>query len=136
MKRRILYLFFVSVTLAVFYLVLGINMQHLGYYNHEALFYIEKARIVFQGSGNRLKSIGLTSPILPFYGMLPFVYINWMIAPVIASAIGTATLFFVISMGVIKTTKDNFLILVLLILFIFHPGLIYVGCSGKGIYIT
>jgi hypothetical protein len=135
MRRRVLYLFFASVTLAIFYLVLGINLQHLGYYNHEALFYVEKARIVFQGTGNRLKTIGLTSPILPFYGMLPFTYINWLVAPIIASALGTAFLFFVISLGVIKTTRDNFLILVLLLLFIFHPGLIYVGCSGKGIYL-
>lgn len=134
MKRRVLYLFFASVTLAVFYLVLGINLQHLGYYNHESLFYVEKARIVFEGSGIRLKTIGLTSPMLPFYGVLPFSQLNYLVAPVIGSAIGTAALFFIISLGVIKTTKDNFLILILLMLFIFHPGFIYVGCSGKGIY--
>ncbi len=134
MKRRVLYLFFASITLAVFYLVLGINLQHLGYYNHESLFYIEKARIVFEGTGIRLKTIGLTSPMIPFYGVLPFAQLNYLIAPIIGSAIGTAFLFFIISLGVIKTTKDNFLILILLMLFIFHPGFIYMGCSGKGIY--
>jgi len=136
MRRRVLYLFFSSITLAVFYLILGINLQHLGYYNHESLFYIEKARIIFEGTGLRLKTIGLTSPMIPFYGVLPFAQLNYLTAPLVASALGTAALFFIISLGVIKTTRDNFLILILLLLFIFHPGFIYMGCSGKGIYAT
>ena len=135
-KRRLLYLILISILLAVFYLVLGINMLHAGYHNHESLFYIEKARIIWEGAGDRLKTIGLTSPILPFYGMMSFVGISYTYAPVIASAIGTALLFLTIGICVIKTTNENFFVLVLLVLFVFHPGILFVACSGKGIYMS
>lgn len=137
-KRRLLYLVLISILLGVYYLIVGINMFHAGYHNHESLFYVEKARIIFEGAGDRLKVIGLTSPIFPFYGMLPFVSlpVNATLAPIIASAIGTAILFLVIGICVIKTTNENFFILILLILFVFHPGIIYTACSGKGIYLS
>jgi hypothetical protein len=135
-KRRLLYLLSITLLLALYYLILGINMYHAGYHNHESLFYIEKARIIFEGAGDRLKTIGLTSPILPFYSMLPFVGINYSIAPIIASAIGTALLFLIIGIAVIKTTNENFFILILIVLFVFHPGIIYTACSGKGIYLS
>ena len=133
-KSNLIYLAFLSIVLAVYYLVLGINLHYKGYYNHESLFYIEKARIVFEGLGNRLKVIGLTSPILPFYGMMPFIF-NYALAPVIASALGTALLFFLIAVCTQKTTKDPFFMFVLLALFVFHPGILYTACSGKSIYI-
>lgn len=136
-KRRLLYLILITVLLAVYYLILGINLYKAGYHNHESLFYAEKARIIFEGTGDRLKTIGLTSPILPFYGMVPYVFFNnFVLAPIIASAIGTAILFLVIGISVIKTTNENFFILILLILFIFHPGIIFTACSGKGIYLS
>ncbi|MBW4890898.1 hypothetical protein KXQ82_14315 [Mucilaginibacter sp. HMF5004] len=133
-KNDLTYLIFLSVILAVYYLVLGLNIHSKGYYNHESLFYIEKARIVFQGMGNRLKVIGLTAPILPFYGIMPFIF-NYSLAPYIASAIGTAVLFLIIGICTLKTTKDPFYMLVLLALFIFHPGIIYMAGCGKSIYI-
>jgi hypothetical protein len=111
-------------------------MYKAGYHNHESLFYIEKARIIFEGNGDRLKVIGLTSPIFPFYGMLSFVALNYTYAPIFASALGTAILFLVIAITVIKTTNENFFILMLLILFVFHPGIIYMACCGKGMYLS
>jgi hypothetical protein len=133
-KSNLIYLIFLSIVLAVYYLVLAINIHSKGYYNHETLFYIEKARIVFQGLGNRLKVIGLTAPILPFYGIMPFIF-NYSLAPYIASAIGSALLFFIVGICTFKTTKDPFYMFVLLALFLFHPGILYMACSGKSIYI-
>jgi hypothetical protein len=135
-KSTFIYLVFLSIVLAIYYLVLGLNIHSRGYYNHESLFYVEKARIVFQGLGNRLKVIGLTAPILPFYGMMPFTpFNNYALAPFIASALGTALLFFIVGFCTFKTTKDPFYIFVLLALFLFHPGIIYTACCGKSIYI-
>ncbi|EHQ26063.1 hypothetical protein [Mucilaginibacter paludis] len=135
-KRRLLYLISIALLLAVYYLILGINMYRAGYHNHESLFYIEKARIIFEGSGDRLKIIGLTSPILPFYGVLPFIGISYTFAPIIASAIGTAILFLIMGVSIIKSSDDNYLTMLLLVLFLFHPGIIYTACSGKGIYFS
>jgi hypothetical protein len=137
-KRRILYLVFITILLAIYYLIVGVNMYHAGYHNHEALFYIEKARIIFEGTGDRLKTIGLTSPIFPFYGVVPLVglKLGYAMAPIYASAIGTAILFLIIGISVVKTTNDNFFTFILIVLFVFHPGIIYTACSGKGIYLS
>ncbi|RKR80049.1 hypothetical protein BDD43_0138 [Mucilaginibacter gracilis] len=137
-KRRLLYLIAISILLAIYYLIVGINMYHAGYHNHEALFYVEKARIIFEGAGDRLKVIGLTSPIFPFYGVLPIVgaKFSYALAPIFASAIGTALLFLIIGLCVIRTTNENFFVLLLIILFTLHPGILYTACSGKGIYLS
>jgi len=135
-NRRRLYLILITVFIAVYYLFLGIYLNRLGYYNHESLFFIEKSKILFEGLGNRLKVMGLTTPILPFYGTVFFSWINPQLAPVIASALGTALLFYVMCSTLIKRTNDDFYLLLLLALFLFHPGLLYSACSGKSIYMV
>src|ERR1700744_182055 len=130
------YLLIITGLLAVYYLVCGIYLNKLGYYNPESLFYVEKARIIFEGIGYKLKVIGLTSPLLPFYATFVFTSINSLWAPVIASAIGTTILFYLIATSLIKQGLDDFYLLILLVLFLFHPGILYVACSGKGVYLT
>jgi hypothetical protein len=139
---RSFFLILITAVLAIYYLVCGIYLNKLGYTNSEALFYIEKARIVFDGVGNRIKVMGLTSPIFPFYATFIFFITagsyTWgaVLAPVIASAIGTAILFNVMAGALVKRYNDDFYVLILLILFIFHPGILFVACSGKGIYLV
>src|ERR1700754_3995708 len=106
-NRRGLYLILITVFIAVYYLLLAIYLNKLGYYNLESLFYIEKGKILLEGVGNRLKVMGLTTPILPFYGSLIYSKFGLM-APVIASAIGTALLFFIMAKTLIKRTSDDF----------------------------
>ena len=124
-------LLLISALLAVYYLVCGIFLNQAGYLDQEALFYIEKTRIVMEGTGNRINVMGLTAPIVPFYISLIFSRFNMLLGPVIASAICTAALFHIIAGTVLKSVKDNFYLLVLLVTFIFHPGILYVACSGK-----
>ena len=135
-NKRGLYLILISVFIAAYYLLLGVYLNRLGYYNQESLFYIEKSKILFEGLGNKLKVMGLTTPILPFYGTFTFFKINNLLAPVIASAIGTAMLFFVIAKTLIKRTNDDFYLVLIVVLFLFHPGLLYTACSGRGIYLV
>ncbi|RFZ81278.1 hypothetical protein DYU05_20055 [Mucilaginibacter terrenus] len=128
-------LLFLSVILMVYYLVAGIYLNNLGYYNHESLFYIEKARIVFDGVGARLKVMGLTAPMIPFLTTFFFTFISYTLAPVLASAIGTAVLFYVSASTLIRRQSDDFYMYLLLAMFLFHPGILYVACSGKSIYL-
>jgi hypothetical protein len=121
--------------LVVYYLVCAIYLNKLGYYNHESLFYIEKAKIVFEGVGNRLKVMGLTAPIIPFYATFLFSGFTTTLAPVLASAIGTAMLFYVIASNVADRLPDDGYIWLLLLIFLFHPGIIYAAASGKSIYL-
>jgi hypothetical protein len=124
-----------TLILVIYYLVCAIYLNKLGYYNHESLFYIEKAKIVFEGVGNRLKVMGLTAPIIPFYTTFIFTSFSATLAPVLASAIGTALLFYVIASNVATRLPDEGYIWLLLLIFVFHPGIIYAAASGKSIYL-
>lgn len=130
------YLIVITVLIAVYYLVCGIYLNHLGYFNQESLFYIEKVRIIFEGTGYKLKIIGLTAPAIPFFATFAFTSINAVLAPVIASALGTAVLFYLMASTLVKKITDDFYLLLLIILFLFHPGLLYTACSGKSIYMV
>src|ERR1700744_5122285 len=133
MRNRSKYLLLITILLAIYYLVGGIYLNHLGYFSQEAMFYIEKARIVLHGSGNRLKVMGLTAPIIPFYSSFIFSGISSSLAPVIASSISTAVLFFMIGNALMRRAKDLFYLLVLIIIFTLHPGILYAAWSGKSI---
>lgn len=131
------FVFIVTVMLAAYYMVVGVYMNHWGYYNQESIFYIEKTKIIFDGLGNRIKIMGLTAPLLPFYGAIIFSSINTFLAPVIASAIGTAALFYVIASAMNSRIKDDdFYLCMVALLFFFHPGMLYVATSGKAIYLV
>ncbi|WP_374949853.1 hypothetical protein [Mucilaginibacter sp.] len=129
------FLLILTVILVIYYLVCAIYLHDLGYYNNESLFYIEKAKIVFDGLGNRLKVMGLTAPMIPFYATFIFTPISYTLAPVLASALGTAVLFYLMATTLLNRLADDFYLWILLALFLFHPGILYTACSGKNIYI-
>jgi hypothetical protein len=126
------YLLLITILLAIYYLICGIYLNRLGYLSHEGLFYIEKAKIVIGGMGNRLKVMGLTAPILPFYTSFIFSRAG-MLAPVIASSLCTAILFYIIARPMLSRMEDPFYLFVVLVIFVFHPGILYAACSGKSI---
>ncbi|TWJ04294.1 hypothetical protein JN11_00002 [Mucilaginibacter frigoritolerans] len=127
------YLLPLTILLGVYYLLMGIYLNRLGYFSQEGLFYIEKTKIVLEGFGNRLKVMGLTAPILPFYLSFIFSAINAQIAPVIASALCTAILFYILASTVLTTLEDTFYLFILLLIFTLHPGILYAACSGKSV---
>jgi len=133
MRNQSRYLLLVAVLLAVYYVLCGFYLNHLGYYSQEALFYMEKSKIILNGLGDRLKVMGLTSPILPFYSSFIFSSISFVPPPVIASAICMAVLFYLMASTLIKRSNDIFYIFVMLIIFLLHPGMLYAATSGKSI---
>jgi len=132
---RATFLLILTLVLTAYYLFCAIYLNHLGYFNKESLFYVEKAKIVFGGIGERLKVIGLTAPIFPFYATFIFTAFSDDMAPILASAVGMAIFFNIMANTVIKRTNDDFYVIMLLALFMLHPGMLYAACSGKSIYI-
>ncbi len=126
------YLLVISLFLGAYYLIAGIYLNHLGYFSQEALFYIEKSKIVAHGLDNKLRVMGLTAPILPFYSSFIFSLTN-LYAPIIASSIGTAMLFYFMASTLLKRVSDDFYLIILLIIFVLHPGILYAACSGKSV---
>lgn len=129
-------LLIITLLLAVYYLVGGYVLNDSGYSNLESLFYVEKFRIIFEGVGYKLKVIGLTAPIIPFFATFAFILINPLLAPVITSCIGTAMLFYLIAGTLVRYLKSDFYLFLLLAVFLFHPGMLYTACSGKSIYLV
>jgi hypothetical protein len=121
--------------LTIYYVVCALYLNHQGYFNQESLFYVEKSKIVFEGIGDRLKVIGLTSPIFPFYATFIFTAISYNLAPILASAVGTALLFNIMANTLMKRVTDEFYLLLLLLVFMLHPGMLYMACSGKSMYL-
>lgn len=132
---RPLFVLILTLVLTGYYVCLAIYLNKLGYFNKESLFYVEKGDIVFHGVGQRLKVIGLTAPIFPFYATFVFSAFTKSLAAILASAVGTAVLFNIMANTVIKRNKDDFYVILLLGIFLLHPGLLYAACSGKSIYI-
>src|ERR1700744_5312078 len=118
------FLLIITAFLAAYYIAVGVYMNGLGYYNAESLFFIEKSRVVFEGIGYKLKIIGLTSPLLPFYSTFVFSLASTVLAPVFASAVGTAVLFYLIAVTLTRYNyeDDTIYLGVVLLLFMFHPG--------------
>src|SRR5215469_14424375 len=125
MRNQSKYLLLIAVLLAVYYVLCGFYLNHLGYYSQEALFYVEKTKIILNGFGDRLRVMGLTSPILPFYSTFIFSFVNFVPPPVIASSLGIAILFYMMSSSLIKRVNDIFYVFILLIMFMLHPGILY-----------
>jgi hypothetical protein len=126
----------ITLLLAVYYLYCALYLHGLGYTTQESIFYAEKVRIIFEGVGYKLKIIGLTSPILPFFATFAFTSISSLLAPIITSAIGTSVFFYIIASTLTKKINDDFYLLLLIITFLFHPGILYAACSGKSIYLV
>jgi len=130
------YLIVITVLLGIYYLVCGVYLNKLGYYTPESLFFIEKTRVIFEGIGNKLKLVGLTSPLLPFYITFPFTSISAELAPVMASATGTSVLFYLLARKLTEKVKDDFYLVLLLLLFLLHPAILYVASSGRAVYLS
>jgi hypothetical protein len=135
-QSKSFYLLIITLVLAAYYLFCGIYLNKLGYSNAESLFYIEKAKIIFDGLGDRIKVMGLTSPIFPFYATFIFTVLSYPLAPLIASAIGTAILFNIMASALVRNITDEFFLFILIAIFLFHPGILFVACSGKGVYLS
>lgn len=133
MRHRNKILLLITLLLFAYYLICAIYLNRLGYFSQEALFYIEKAKIVLDGVGNRLKVMGLTAPILPFYASFIFSWGSNLYAPLIASSFFTAILFLLMAGTLLRRSRDYFYLALLLVMFIFHPGVLYMACSGKSI---
>jgi len=136
-RSKSVYILIITGVLAVYYLFCGIYLNKLGYTNPESLFYIEKARVIFDGLGNRIKVMGLTAPILPFYGtFIFFITCPIRLAPVIASSLGMAALFLLMARALLRRFNGDFYLFILVVVFLFHPGILYAACSGKGTYLV
>ena len=123
-----------AILLLSYYLVLAWVLHRTGYEHSESLFLAEKARLLFEARDNTLLTLGTTFPTLVYLSTVVFSLFGYPFAPVLASASFTTLLFFFLIKDFSKSNlQARFYLPMLCLLFVFHPGLIFTGTSGRGI---
>lgn len=125
---------FLAIMLLAYYLLLAWVLHRTGYEHSESLFLAEKLRLLIQAKENTLLTVGTTFPSLVFMSSLLFAPFGYPFAPILASAATTTLLFYLLLVDFSRSSiQRRFFIPMLCLLFVFHPGLIFSGVSGRGI---
>lgn len=123
-----------AILLLCYYLILSWILHRQGYEHSESLFLAEKARLLFETRDNTLLILGTTFPTLVYLSAVAFSVFGFPFAPILASATFTSLLFFLFLRDFSKSNlQQRFFIPMLALLFVFHPGLIFAGTSGRSI---
>ena len=123
-----------AIILLTYYIIIAWILHRSGYEHSESLFLAEKTRLLFEARDNTLLTLGTTFPTLVYLSTVVFSLFGYPFAPVLASATFTTLLFFLLVLDFSKSgLQRRFFIPMLLLLFMFHPGLIFAGTSGRGI---
>ena len=123
-----------AILLLSYYLIVAWVMHRSGYEHSESLFLAEKSRLLFEARDNTLLTLGTTFPSLIFLSTVAFSLFGYPFAPILASATFTTLLFFLLMQDFSKSNLQRRLFIPMLcLLFVFHPGFIYSGTSGRGI---
>ncbi|MFL9482600.1 hypothetical protein ACI6Q2_07450 [Chitinophagaceae bacterium LWZ2-11] len=121
--------------LLVYYLLLAWVIHRTGYEHSENVFIAEKLKVLIENPESTLHVLGTTYPSLVFLSSLMFAPFGYLYAPVLASITLTTILFYVL-LNDFKASKQlpaYLYIPVLVMLFVFHPGLMYAAVSGRGV---
>jgi len=125
-----------AILLLTYYIVLSWIMHRTGYEHSEALFLAEKSRLLFESRDNTLLILGTTFPSLVYLSVVAFSLFGFGFAPILASATFTSILFYMMLKDFEKSNlQSRIFIPMLCLLFVFHPGLIFTGTTGRGIAI-
>ena len=123
-----------AILLLSYYLILAWVLHRTGYEHSESLFLAEKARLLFEARDNTLLTLGTTFPTLVYLSTVVFSLFGYPFAPILASASFSTLLFFFLIKDFSKSNlQARFYLPMLCLLFVFHPGLIFTGTSGRGI---
>lgn len=126
-----------AILLLSYYLVIAWLLHRTGYEHSEALFLAEKSRLLFEARDNTLLTLGTTFPSLVYLSTVAFSVFGYPFAPILASASFTTLLFYLMLRDYEKSNlQGRFFMPMLCIVFVFHPGLIFAGTSGRGVAIV
>jgi len=126
----------ISFLLFGYYIYIAYLLYSGGVHSKEALFFTEKSALLHEGDVDGIKLVGLTFPQLPFILSWIFSFLGMGFSPVLASALGTSVLFFIVTTSIRAHQYRNWLFLGILITFMFHPAFIFFAVSGKSSYMV
>jgi len=129
-------LILISFLLYGYYIYIAYMLYAGGVHSNEALFFTEKSALLHEGDVDEIKLAGLTFPQLPFMLSWVFSFLDIRFSPIIASTLGTAVLFYIITFSIRAHEYRNWLTLGIFITFMFHPAFIFFAVSGKSSYMV
>jgi len=125
---------FIALFLMVYYILVSWVLHRTGYEHSEAMFIAEKIKLLFETDDNTLLTLGTTFPSLIFLSSIVFTPFGYPFAPILASMTFTVLLFFLLLTDYSKSKLPRRVFLPMLILvFVFHPGILYAATSGRGV---
>ncbi len=125
---------FIALFLMVYYILVSWVLHRTGYEHSEAMFIAEKIKLLFETDDNTLLTLGTTFPSLIFLSSIVFTPFGYPFAPILASTAFTTILFFLLLNDFAKSKLPRRVFLpMLLLVFVFHPGIIYAATSGRGV---
>ncbi|MBB4106249.1 hypothetical protein [Pedobacter zeae] len=130
------FLCLLSFLLFGYYIYIAYLLYSGGVHSNEALFFTEKSALLHEGDADGIKLGGLTFPQLPFIFSWVFSFLSIRFSPVLASALGSSALFFIITASIKAHQYRNWLFLGILITFMLHPAFIFFAVSGKSSYMV
>ena len=125
---------FIALLLLVYYILMAWVLHRTGFEHSEAMFVAEKIKLLFETNDNILLTLGTTFPTLIFLSSIVFTPFGYPYAPILASTAFTTVLFFLLLVDFGKSKLPFRVYLpMLLLIFVFHPGIIYAATSGRGV---
>ncbi len=121
-----------TILLIVFYVIIAWLLKRDGFEHSSGLFYSEKLMLLFQAKDNTILTLGFTFPSLVFLSALLFVPFGYLFAPVAASIVIIALLFYII-VEEFKLSKFSYKLYVPLVfaLFTLHPMFVFAAVTGR-----
>lgn len=126
-----------TVILIFLYITVAWLLKRQGFEHSSNLFYSEKLMLLFNANENTILTLGFTFPSLVFLSALFFVPLGYLFAPVAASIVIVALLFYLV-MEEFKITEFSYKLYapLLFLLFAFHPMILFAAVSGRRVAIT
>lgn len=121
-----------SIFLIFFYVMIAWLLKRNGFEHSSGLFYSEKLLLLFNAKENTILTLGFTFPSLVFLTSLIFVPFGYLFAPVAATIVIIAGLFYLI-LEEFKLSKFSYKVYVPLVfsLFVCHPMFVFAAVTGR-----
>ncbi len=121
-----------TIFLIFFYVIISWLLRRHGFEHSSGLFYSEKLMLLFNTDSNTILTLGFTFPSLVFMSGLAFVPLGYLYAPVAASIVMIAALFYQL-LEEFKKSEFSWKLYTPLIflLFTLHPMFVFAAVTGR-----
>jgi hypothetical protein len=121
-----------TIFLIFFYVIISWLLRRHGFEHSSGLFYSEKLMLLFNTDSNTILTLGFTFPSLVFMSSLAFVPLGYLYAPVAASIVMIAALFYQL-LEEFKKSEFSWKLYTPLIflLFTLHPMFVFAAVTGR-----